>query len=179
MLFYVRQKLQDLQTQLAVSIQGYLALDVVRKNNLELVKGVDRATTTTISALRTAVTVSQGLANQKLVLDQIAALNRTTGNLIESTSEMLKKQSTEVHTQAASATVNVEQLQRSFNNVYAAMDTISDYKSAALETMRRTVDTLSGEIDKARTYLDRVRDEQVEAATRDLTLPRPDDELKL
>ena len=29
-LFYVRQKVQDLLTQLAVSIQGYLALDMVR-----------------------------------------------------------------------------------------------------------------------------------------------------
>ena len=73
MLFYVRQKVQDLQTQLAVSIQGYLALDLVRKNNLELIKGVDRASTTTVSALRTAVMVSQGLANQKLVLNQISA----------------------------------------------------------------------------------------------------------
>lgn len=175
MLFYIRQKVQDLQTQLAVSIQGYLALDVVRKNNLELIKGVDRATTTTISALRTAVTVSQGLANQKLVLDQINALNRTTGNLIESTSGMLKQQSVDVHTQAASATVSVEQLQRAFQNVYSAMDTISDYKAAALENMKQTVDTLSSEIEKSRTYLDRVREEKVQEATRDLGIPKGDD----
>src|SRR6185295_1611840 len=58
-LFYVRQKRQDLLTQLAVSIQGYLAIDLIRKNNLELIKGVDRATTTTISALRTAIIVAQ------------------------------------------------------------------------------------------------------------------------
>jgi uncharacterized protein YaaN involved in tellurite resistance len=146
---------------------------------LELIKGVDRASTTTISALRTAVMVSQGLANQKLVLDQITALNRTTGNLIESTSEMLKRQSTEVHTQAASATVNVEQLQKSFNNVYAAMDTIANYKTVALENMKQTVNTLSGEIEKAQSYLDRVRDEQVAEATKDLSLPKGDDELKL
>ena len=75
MLFYVRQKVQDLTTQLAVSIQGYLALDVIRRNNLELIKGVDRATTTTVSALRTAVIVAQALGDQKLVLDQITALN--------------------------------------------------------------------------------------------------------
>ena len=68
-LFYVRQKHQDLLTQLAVSIQGYLAIDLVRKNNIELIKGVDRATTTTISALRTAVIVAQALANQRLVLE--------------------------------------------------------------------------------------------------------------
>ena len=42
---------------MAVTVQGYLALDLVKKNNVERVKGVDRASTTTGSALRTAVTV--------------------------------------------------------------------------------------------------------------------------
>ena len=60
-LFYVRQKHQDLLTQLAVSIQNYLAIDIVIKNNIELIKGVDRASTTTVSALRTAVIVAQAL----------------------------------------------------------------------------------------------------------------------
>src|SRR5690606_17841982 len=40
-LFYVRQKHQDLLTQLAVSIQGYLSMDIIIKNNIELIKGVD------------------------------------------------------------------------------------------------------------------------------------------
>src|SRR6478672_7802758 len=38
-LFYVRQKHQDLLTQLAVSIQSYLAIDIIIKNNIELIKG--------------------------------------------------------------------------------------------------------------------------------------------
>jgi uncharacterized protein YaaN involved in tellurite resistance len=38
-LFYVRQRHQDLLTQMAVTVQGYLALDLVKKNNVELVKG--------------------------------------------------------------------------------------------------------------------------------------------
>ena len=168
MLFYVRQKVQDLQTQLAVSIQGYLALDLVRKNNLELIKGVDRASTTTVSALRTAVMVSQGLANQKLVLNQISALNTTTGNLIESTSSLLKKQSTDVHAQAAGSAVDVQQLQKAFQNVYAAMDAVTEYRVAALGAMKETVNVLSAEIDKSTTYLDRVRDEQVAEATKGL-----------
>ena len=161
MLFYLRQKVQDLQTQLAVSIQGYLALDMVRKNNLELVKGVDRATTTTLSALRTAVMVSQGLANQKLVLDQVNALNTTTGNMIESTSELLKTQSAQVHTQASSAVVGVEQLQAAFDNVYTAMDTLANYKLEALANMKQTVTTLSGELERSKNYLDRVRNEEL------------------
>ncbi|HEX8525616.1 toxic anion resistance protein, partial [Allosphingosinicella sp.] len=82
-LFYTRQRTTDLLTQMAVTVQGYLALDLVKKNNVELVKGVDRASTTTVSALRTAVTVAQALTNQKLVLEQITALNTTTANMID------------------------------------------------------------------------------------------------
>ena len=154
-LFYVRQKRQDLLTQLAVNAQGYLALELVRKNNLELIKGVDRATTTTVSALRTAVIVAQALTNQKLVLNQIAALNTTTGNLIESTSVMLKEQSGQIHEQAASATVSVEKLQAAFANIYATMDMIDAYKLQALDSMQKTIDALTGEVTKAQSYLQR------------------------
>src|SRR6202165_2317926 len=155
LLFYVRQKVQDLLTQLAVSVQGYLALEVVRKNNIELIKGVDRATTTTVSALRTAVIVAQAMANQKLVLTQITALNTTTSNLIESTSELLKQQSADIHDEAASATVNVQKLQAAFANIYATMDAIDTYKVQALQTMQATVDALSGQIATAQSYLER------------------------
>src|ERR1700736_2631101 len=154
-LFYVRQKRQDLLTQLAVNAQGYLALELVRKNNLELIKGVDRATTTTVSALRTAVIVAQALTNQKLVLNQIAALNTTTGNLIESTSVMLKEQSGQIQEQAASATVSVEKLQAAFANIYATMDMIDAYKLQALDSMQKTIDALTGEVTKAQSYLQR------------------------
>src|SRR6476646_8185495 len=157
MLFSVRQKHQDLLTQLAVSVQGYLALDVIRRNNIELIKGVQRATTTTISALRTAVIVAQALADQKLVLDQITALNTTTSNLIESTSELLHQQSGQIAEQASSATVELGKLQNAFNNIYATMDEIDTFKIAALDTMQKTVTALSTEIDKSQAYIDRVR----------------------
>jgi uncharacterized protein YaaN involved in tellurite resistance len=181
-LFYVRQKVQDLLTQLAVNIQGYLALDMIRKNNLELIKGVDRATTTTVSALRTAVMVAQALANQKLVLDQITALNTTTGNLIESTSAMLKQQTGQIHEQAARSTISLEQLQTAFDNIHETMDMIADYKVEALDTMQQTVSTLSSEVTKAQGYLDRVRREEIADATEDLDLlasPEGSEEIQL
>lgn len=170
LLFYVRQKVQDLLTQLSVSIQGYLALDVVRRNNLELIKGVERATTTTVSALRTAVIVAQALANQRLVLDQITALNTTTGNLIESTSKMLKRQAGQIHEQASGPTVELEKLKAAFANIYETMDMISDYKLKALGTMKETVNELSSEVQNAQKYLDRVRQEEVDAVTEELEL---------
>jgi uncharacterized protein YaaN involved in tellurite resistance len=169
-LFYVRQKHQDLLTQLAVSIQNYLAIDIVIKNNLELIKGVDRATTTTVSALRTAVIVAQALNNQKLVLDQITALNSTTSALIESTSQMLKDNSVKIQEQAASATIGLPQLQKAFENVYATMDAIDAFKGQALVSMGQTIAVLQGEVDKSKSYLDRVsrQDERVQSGTLDL-----------
>jgi uncharacterized protein YaaN involved in tellurite resistance len=154
-LFYTRQRTTDLLTQMAVTVQGYLALDLVKKNNVELVKGVDRASTTTVAALRTAVTVAQALTNQKLVLDQVTALNTTTANLIDSTSSLLKSQSAAIHEQAASSTIPVETLQRAFQNIYDTMDAIDTYKLKALDSMKSTVTVLSNEVEKSKGYIAR------------------------
>ncbi|UFS59817.1 toxic anion resistance protein [Subtercola endophyticus] len=156
-LFPIRQRRQDLTTQIAVSVQGYLALDMIRKNNLELIKGVERARTTTVAALRTAIIVAQALANQRLVLDQIGALNETTNSMIERTSEALKQQTAMIHEQAASSGVSVETLQRAFDNVFATMDAIDGYRAKAVDSMAATVNALEGQVARSRSYLDRSR----------------------
>jgi uncharacterized protein YaaN involved in tellurite resistance len=156
-LFYVRQRTQDLLTQMAVSVQGYLSLDLVKKNNVELIKGVDRASTTTVGALRTAVTVAQALTNQRLVLDQITALNTTTANLIDATGEMLRDNTARVHEQAAGATIPLETLSRAFQNIYDTMDSIDTFKLKALDNMKQTVATLESEVSKSKGYIARAQ----------------------
>jgi uncharacterized protein YaaN involved in tellurite resistance len=154
-----------------VSIPVSPAPSPVRRNNIELIKGVDRATTTTIAALRTAVIVAQALSNQKLVLDQIDALNATTSSLIESTSVLLATQSVEINKQAASSTVSLDALKAAFQNVYQSMDAIDAFKVQALESMAQTVSALKTEIDGAQTYLSRVR--TADARSADATTPGP------
>ena len=156
-LFPIRQRHQDILTQLAVSVQGYLAMDLIRKNNIELIKGVDRARTTTIAALRTAVIVAQALANQKMVLDQIDAINTTTNNMILKTSEMLKDQTVRIHEQASSAGVSVDTLQKAFDNVFATMDAIDTFRATAAKNMEGTVQALEAGLEKSRPYLERSR----------------------
>jgi len=156
-LFAIRQRRQDIMTQLAVAVQGYMALDLVRKNNIELIKGVDRAQTTTVTALRTAVIVSQALNRQKLVLDQINALNATTSNLIESTSQQLRIQGAQINEQAASATLDVQKLQAAFDNVFATMDALDTFRAQAVDSMAQTVTALEGQIERAKPYLERTR----------------------
>ena len=171
-LFYTRQRTTDLLTQMAVSVQGYLALDLVKKNNVELVKGVDRASTTTVSALRTAVTVAQAMTNQKLVLEQVTALNTTTANMIDSTGELLRTQTGAIHAQAASSTIPLETLQRAFQNIYETMDQIDKFKVEALANMKVTVNTLGTEVEKSKGYIARaegVNQGRLEASSSPLT----------
>ena len=156
-LFPVRQRRQDIMTQMAVNVQGYMALDLVRKNNLELIRGVDRAQTTTISALRTAVIVSQALSRQKLVLDQISALNTVTSNLIESTSEQLRIQGAQINEQAATSTIDVAKLQAAFDNVFATMDALDTFRAQAVDSMAVTVTALEAQMTRAKPYLERTR----------------------
>ena len=171
-LFYTRQRTTDLLTQMAVSVQGYLALDLVKKNNVELVKGVDRASTTTVSALRTAVTVAQAMTNQKLVLEQVTALNTTTASMIDSTGEMLRTQTAAIHSQAASSTIPLETLQRAFQNIYDTMDQIDKFKFEALANMKQTVTTLGSEVEKSKGYIARaegVNQGRIESSASPLT----------
>ncbi|MFG2294932.1 toxic anion resistance protein [Streptomyces sp. NPDC048603] len=156
-LFPVRQKHQDLLTQLAVCAQGYLAMDVVRRNNDELIKGVDRAATTTVSALRIAVMLASALDNQRKVVEQVNALRGTTEDLIRGNAEMLSSQSGEIQRIAADPAVGAETLRAAFGQIYRTLDAIDTYKVQATESMAATVESLTGELQAASAYLARTR----------------------
>lgn len=139
LIFAVRQRLMDLQQQLAVNQQGVLATEIIIRNNQELVRGVERALNVTVSALQVAVTVAMALANQKIVLDKIAAINKTTSNLIAGTAQRLKTQGAEIHKQASTTTIDMEALKSAFIDINAAMEDISSFRSKALPQMANTI----------------------------------------
>ncbi len=149
-LFPIRQKRMDMYQHLAVCMQSYTAYGILVKNNEELIKGVDRAQNTTITALKTAVIISEALGTQRLVLNQINALNETTTNLIESNSLLLKVQGAEIQKQATESAVGVEALNRSFENIFQAMDAMDTYRSQALPKMSQNIDALQKVYNKAK-----------------------------
>ncbi|MFB7142333.1 toxic anion resistance protein [Gottfriedia sp. NPDC056225] len=138
-LYPLRQRVMDLQQMLVVNHQGDMSYEVVIRNNRELIRGVERAKTVTISALNTAVTVASALYNQKIVLQKITALNRTTNTIIEGTSRLLKEQGVAIQKQAMESAVSVETLKTSFTNVISAFESISTFKQEALPKMRQTI----------------------------------------
>ncbi|WP_135548153.1 toxic anion resistance protein [Paenibacillus cymbidii] len=139
-LFPLRQRLMDLQQMLVVNQQGIVAIEVVIRNNKELIRGVDRAKNVTISALKISVTVASALYNQKIVLKKIELLNQTTNELIAGTSRMLKNQGAEIHKQALQSSVSVDTLKQAFSDVLEALDSISTFKQEALPQMRDTIE---------------------------------------
>ncbi len=138
-LFPLRQRIMDMQQMIVVNQQGVMATEVVIRNNKELMRGVDRAKTVTISALRIGVMVAGALYNQKIVLKKIQMLNETTNSIISGTSHMLKVQGAEIQRQSMETAVSVETLKNAFADVMDALDSISSYKQEALPRMRDTV----------------------------------------
>jgi uncharacterized protein YaaN involved in tellurite resistance len=165
--FNIAQKRQDLLTQLAVSMQGYLAFGLIRKNNDELIKGVDRACTTTIAALRTAVAVSSALYQQELVLNSIGAVNALTDRMIASTGEQLRTNTAATYQQAADSGVKVETLKKAFNDIFATMDSIDTYQAQAIQAMTETANSLQVEVAKAQDYVTRSEREDKAASAAD------------
>lgn len=151
LVFPLRQRIQDLQQLLAVNQQGILTIEIVIRNNKELIRGVNRAASVTVQALQVAVTLSLALANQKIVLEKINAVNETTNSLIASTAEKLKTQGADIHKQASETMLNMDVLKQAFADINSAMDDISAFRQQALPTMAQNIvelDSLTEEAEK-------------------------------
>ncbi len=138
-LFPLRQRIQDLQQQLLVNQQGYLTMEMIIRNNKELIRGVNRALTTTVSALQVGVTLALALANQKIVLEKVQAINKTTESLIAGTAKRLKTQGAEIQKQASGAQLDLDVLKQAFSDVSAALEDIDSYRQKALPEMAKSI----------------------------------------
>ncbi|MBE0488351.1 MAG: toxic anion resistance protein [Halomonas sp.] len=157
LLFPLRQRVVDLQQQLTVSQQGVLALEVVIRNNRELIRGVDRAINVTVSALTVAVTVALAMANQRLVLDRVEALNATTSAMIGGTARTLRQQGVEIQQRASGAMLDMQALEQSFEDVMGAIDDLSRYRQEALPRLDAQIDRLADLSRRGGSAIDRLQ----------------------
>jgi len=147
-LFPLRQRIVDLQQQLAVNQQGILTSETIIRNNKELIRGVNRSLNVTITALQTAATLAVALQHQKQVLKGVQAVTDTTNDLIVQTSEQLKTQGVEIQKQASSAALDVEKLKIAFNNVDSALKDISEFRRKALPQLENSIQEMDGLTEK-------------------------------
>ena len=157
-LFPLRQRIMDFQSLLAVNQQGIIAIEVIRKNNAELMRSVDRAKTVTVASLRTAVMVAASLYDQKIVLEKISLLNDTTNNMIAATSKMLKDQGVAIQKQATETGVSVDTLKQAFADTFSALEDISAFKQQALPLMRNTIEEFKVLAEEGEKQLQKIED---------------------
>jgi uncharacterized protein YaaN involved in tellurite resistance len=156
LLFPLRQRIVDLQQTLAVNQQGVLTMEIIIRNNRELIRGVNRALNVTVTALQIAVAVALALNHQKIVLDKITALNTTTSNLIGDTAARLRGQGVEIHKQAASTSLDMDKLKGAFRDINAAMEDISTFRQQALPQMASNILELDAETEKCEEAIQRM-----------------------
>ncbi|MBR0508561.1 MAG: toxic anion resistance protein [Clostridia bacterium] len=157
-LYPLRQRIQDFQQLLVVNQQGIVAMEIIRRNNKELIRSVDRARLVTVSALRTAVTVAGALYDQKIVLQKVSALNAETNRMIEATSSMLKEQGTEIHRQAEEANLSPDTLINAFTDALDALEEISTYKQAALPRLKDSIEQFRQIADEGERHIKRLEE---------------------
>lgn len=152
LVFPLRQRIIDLQQQLAVNQQGVLAAEIIIRNNKELSRGVNRALNVTVTALEVGATVAIALANQKIVMDKVETVSKATSDLIAGTASRLKTQGVQIQKQASSATLDMNSLKNAFADIQSAMEDLSTFRRNALPQMAGTIlelDKLSKEAEKA------------------------------
>lgn len=161
-LFPLRQKVMDLQQMQAVNMQGIIAMEIVRRNNKELIRAVDRAESVTVSALRIAVTVASALYNQKIVLEKVNAVNEATNKIIGATAKMLKDQGASIQQQAMETNISVDTLRDAFADTFEALDAVTEYKTKALPQMKTTIAEFKALADEGEKRIQRMEAREAE-----------------
>jgi uncharacterized protein YaaN involved in tellurite resistance len=175
-LFYARQNLQDLQTQQAVCVNGYLALDVLKKTGREMMNGCTRVATTGMSALAVAQTVARATGNQIRVMEMLQGVNATIGNLISETGRALNQHVDQTTQFAQNPMLGIEKMKEMFDQTFQAMDAMDNFRAKAIDVMGQNNAMIREQLARADNYTDRTRQEQARAAA---ALPSTDGPVKL
>ncbi len=130
-LFEVRQRQTDLLTQMAVSQQSFAILSMLETNNLDLIKGIDRASSTTIAALQTAVLAAKTLTGQTLVLDRINGVRTAASALIDGLGHDGGSENKQIDFNSNEAARQVASLRSAFADVVSSVENLESQQRGA------------------------------------------------
>lgn len=157
-LFYARQNLQDMQTQMAVNVNGYLAMDVLKKTAREMVNGCNRIATTGMSALATAQTVARATGNQIAVMEMLGGVSDTIGELVTQTSRQLGTHVEKTGEFAQNPMIGIDKIQQMFDTTFKAMDAMDTFRSRAIAVMGQNNALMKEQIGRSERYLNRAHE---------------------
>ena len=154
-LFYAVQNYEGLLTQLAVTVNGYLAMEPLKKTAREMSIGIDRLKTSGMSALAVAQTIAIATGNQMRIQDALQKTREVIGNLVAQSAAQLGQHAQTVGKAAADPTLELAKLQAAFDHTFKALDAMDGFRSAAIASMARNNEALQALIDKSKPYVER------------------------
>lgn len=155
-LYYAVQNLEGILSQQAVTTNGYLALDPLKKTARELSIGIDRLKTTGTSALAIAQMIAIATGNQIRVQSALSESKAVVTHLVVQTSVQLGQHVQTVGKTAADPLIEIGKLQTVFDNTFKALDAMDSFRSAAIATMTKNNAVLETMIEKSKGYVDRI-----------------------
>ena len=117
MLEKINKKIITLKEMLIVKEQSLLALELIIKNNKEVISNIERIKNVTVEALNTSVIVAYSLYNQKIILNKISKLKKSDEKLNNYTKKNLNMYKNNQ--------ISINDLKESFSN---ALNTINEVK---------------------------------------------------
>ena len=136
-LYPLEQKKSDLNTQIHVAITSYYGLDVIQKNNKELLRGVQRCQMVALPALNTSITMASALADQKNVHDTVGAINQTAEEMLNNVSTMVSSQSQQIQKSAQSETIKRKSIMDNYKKIEDALKKTSEYRLQAHAALKK------------------------------------------
>ena len=121
----LEKKLYDIKEVIIVNEQSVMAMELIRKNNKELIRNVDRIKNVTLVAVNTAVAVAKSLYNQKIILKKMDLLNDSTEKLITKTGNSIKTEAYEISKEIDRQGTSIDSLKNSFEKAFSEIAEIS------------------------------------------------------
>ena len=121
----LEKKLYDLKQIIIIKEQSIIAMEIIRRNNKEIIRNLDRIKNVTIVALNTAVMVSKSLYHQNIVLNKIKVLENETGSVIQGTSKVLKNDGNKIYNTALQNNQE-DELKLAFENAVILLNEVTE-----------------------------------------------------
>jgi uncharacterized protein YaaN involved in tellurite resistance len=140
----IAMRVQDLRTMEQVNMQFFVSIDLTTNNNHLLAQAVDRTLTITTNVITVGLAIAAALANQKRTMEATKATQEYAGNILASNAAAIRQQTSEIAQMYNSPVLALEKVQKSYDDLIAAMDEVEKVKRQGIETAKKGMAQLSG-----------------------------------
>lgn len=139
----IAMRVQDLRTMEQVNMQFFVSIDLTTNNNHLLAQAVDRTLTVTTNVITVGLAIAAALANQKRTMEATKATQEYAGNILAINAAAIRQQTSEIAQMYNSPVLALEKVQKSYDDLMAAMDEVEKVKRQGIETAKKGMAQLS------------------------------------